>query len=96
MKRDLSGIRQRVERLATQMRVDCQQPHHIVKTFVLWKGAPEPVWPSTDAPQTCACGHPLTYRRVIHECRWQTSDEAPNSLAAGAMKRDRLNLSNEK
>ena len=74
--KDLRAIRQRVERLAKTLGADCQEPHHIVKTFLLWEGAPEPTWPTADAPQTCACRHPLTYRRVIHECRWQTTEEA--------------------
>lgn len=68
MRGNLRGVLTRVNRLSqgAQQSV-CDGNHTRLRVSVVEGDEPVPPWPDRDAPETCECGEPLKYRRVIHE-----------------------------
>ena len=68
MRNNLGGILSRVQRMAQGIqRPACDGNHTRLGVSVVHGDEPVPPWPGQDAPETCECGEPLKYRRVIHE-----------------------------
>ena len=68
MRGNLRGMLSRVDRLSQGLHPpECDGNHIRLGMSFVHGDEPVPAWPDPDAPETCACGAPLEYRRVIHE-----------------------------
>ena len=68
MRDSLKGVLSRVSRLSQGIQPPvCDGNHMRLGTTFVHGDKPVPPWPDPDAPETCECGEPLEYRRVIHE-----------------------------
>lgn len=73
MRQSLADVRRRVERLATQLGAGaCERQHFVAKVSIVWEDEPVPTWPAADASTRCVCGQRITYRHIVHICRWQS------------------------
>ena len=70
MLQKLSGVRRRVERLATEARSEgCGGDHQRLKIVFLDAGESAPAWPEAGAEKHCACGAELQFFQVVNSVR---------------------------
>ena len=63
-----SGIRRRVEKLATDVRLArCGGSHTRHKISHIHGDEPVPVWPEAASGERCACGRTLKYVHIVHQ-----------------------------
>ncbi len=70
MQRSLTGVRQRVERLAVGVSKmnKCRDSHVRFKTSDVWGDTPAPAWPEQEQRLPCGtCGAPIDYRHSVDE-----------------------------